>query len=54
MKWKEVILKAGEKVMAEGGWLEFKLYKDGRKRKPILNYCPPRQEYGCEEEEIIE
>lgn len=53
-KWKEAILKVGEKVMVEGGWLEFRSYKDSRKRKPIINYYPPKQEYGCEEEEIIE
>ena len=54
MKWQIALIKAGEEVMTKGWHLEFIVYKDGNKRKPLIKIIPPKQQIDCEEETIIE
>ena len=54
MKWKTELLRAAQEVMLKGWRLEFIVYKDGNKRKAVINKIPPKEKIECEEETIIE
>ena len=53
VRWKDVLWKAAEEVMKQGGRVEFVVYKRDNKRIPLVRSFPDN-EIRCNEEVFVD